>query len=175
MNEMLSAHVIYQVLEGLDFLHANNIIHRDLKPDNMLIDSRGNVKLIDFGISIKLETEFRKSSVGTPWYTAPEVIEGQEYTFPADIWSLGCSLIELLTGFSPFHTLNAIAALFKMSTESPSIPEYVTLTTNNFLQCCFHRNWKDRSTTEELLEHQFIISNVVQDGENELFKVMKSQ
>jgi len=175
LGELLSAHVCYQALEGLCFLHSNNIIHRDFKPDNMLIDKRGNVKLIDFGTATQVleVTEQRRSSVGTPWYTAPEVFKAEEYTFTADIWSLGCSLIEMLCGLPPYSNLNAMGALFKMSEdEHPPLPEDISEIVTEFLLQTFHQNWKERATAEELIDHEFITSFVIQDGENELYKTV---
>jgi protein kinase A len=79
-----------------------NIIYRDLKPENVMIDKTGHIKMIDFGFAKQLSkaTNFRTSTnCGTLGYNAPELISGaKEYSFPADIWSFGITLAELLSG-----------------------------------------------------------------------------
>ena len=97
-----------EILVVLKYLHKNHIIYRDLKPENVMIDSAGHIKLIDFGFAKKLasQSQFRTSTnCGTIGYTAPEVIsEGATgYSFSADLWSLGIVISELLTGNLPFE------------------------------------------------------------------------
>lgn len=87
-----------------------SIIYRDLKPDNVMIDGTGHIKLIDFGFAKVLtkQNNFRTSTnCGTVGYTAPELISGASgYSFPADIWSFGILLAELLSGVLPFEEKN---------------------------------------------------------------------
>ncbi|KAH0787482.1 AGC family protein kinase [Histomonas meleagridis] len=91
---------------ALQFLRENKIIHRDLKPNNILIDSTGHLKLIDFGLSyygmVDRSITTNNTFVGTPGYAAPEMILGQSHTFTADYWSLGSILYEFLVGEPPF-------------------------------------------------------------------------
>lgn len=89
-----------QILLGLEYLHKNKILYRDLKPENILLDSAGNVKLCDFGVSKSLSTEDKTMSlIGTAQYMAPEQVFMKEgYDFSVDIWSFGCCLYELVEG-----------------------------------------------------------------------------
>jgi serine/threonine protein kinase len=85
-------------------LREARIIHRDLKPDNILVDSRGHLHLVDFGLSYDgVGSVQRPSKAGSPDYMAPEVVLGKSHSYPVDYWSFGCIIFELLTGLPPFH------------------------------------------------------------------------
>jgi len=91
------------VLEGLTYLYdAHRIIHRDIKPSNILLNSQGQVKLCDFGVSGELINSIADTFVGTSTYMSPERIQGAQYTVKSDVWSLGITLIELALGRFPF-------------------------------------------------------------------------
>jgi serine/threonine protein kinase len=99
------------MLEGLKYLHINGIIHRDLKCANVLVDNMGVIKLSDFGASKRIihdysddfdETKLSKSVKGSPYWMAPEVIKRTGHAKPADIWSLGCCVLEMLTSKPPW-------------------------------------------------------------------------
>ena len=117
--------IVAQIVGGVAYLHRQRVIHRDLKPANILISKKGKVKITDFDISTQvcgMNTKER-SCVGTPWYTAPEVINLKPYSFSADIWSLGASVFHLATGSCPYASSSAIAAMFKLVNEgAPPLP-----------------------------------------------------
>jgi len=143
------------------------IIHRDLKPDNVLIDIGATVKLIDFGTAVKCDPSLlarRRSTVGTPWYCAPEVINTEPYTLACDVWSLGCLAIELVSGKPPFDDLNDIACLFKMAEgKPPPLPEGISGDCKEFLRECLMPDWKERPTMKELLEYPFVNFDMAQE------------
>ncbi|CAM6101731.1 unnamed protein product [Calypogeia fissa] len=95
-----------QLLLGLEYLHSNNILHRDIKGANILVDNKGCIKLADFGASkkvVELATiSEAKSMKGTPYWMAPEVIRQTGHNWQADIWSVGCTVIEMATGKPPW-------------------------------------------------------------------------
>ncbi|KAJ6579415.1 Pkinase-domain-containing protein [Mycena sp. CBHHK59/15] len=97
------ANVALAVLEGLTYLYdVHRIIHRDIKPSNILCNSRGEIKICDFGVSGELINSIADTFVGTSTYMSPERIQGAQYTVKSDVWSLGISLIELALGRFPF-------------------------------------------------------------------------
>ncbi|OEL30841.1 Mitogen-activated protein kinase kinase kinase NPK1 [Dichanthelium oligosanthes] len=95
-----------QLLNGLVYLHRNGIIHRDIKGANILVDNKGCIKLADFGASKQVEklatATAAKTMKGTPYWMAPEVIVGSGHNCSADIWSVGCTVIEMATGKAPW-------------------------------------------------------------------------
>jgi len=112
-----------QVLQGLLYLHEQGVIHRDIKGANILTTADGTVKLADFGVATKSNVN-EYSVVGTPYWMAPEVIELSGASTASDIWSLGCTVIELLDGKPPYHNMQPMHALFKMVTDDhPPLPE----------------------------------------------------
>ena len=110
-DEETAKQYVYQVVQALKFLRSHGIIHHDLKPDNILVTASGTLKLTDFGLShlglvgreASSEDVTSEMVVGTPDYTAPEVIMNKEHTYTADYWSLGAMIYEFLTGIPPFH------------------------------------------------------------------------
>ena len=103
LNERLVAGYVVKILEGLHYLHQSDVVHCDLKAANILTTKNGNVKLSDFGVSLNLRAMEREKDVaGTPNWMAPEVIELKGASTKSDIWSLGCTVVELLTGRPPY-------------------------------------------------------------------------
>lgn len=103
----LLSKIAKQVLKGLEFLHQHKIIHRDVKPSNILINCKGEVKLCDFGTATyqKNCSPFGNftSCKGTYLYMSPERLNGEEYGFNSDIFSLGITLAECALGRYPFQ------------------------------------------------------------------------
>ncbi|EKM75110.1 hypothetical protein AGABI1DRAFT_123361 [Agaricus bisporus var. burnettii JB137-S8] len=97
------ARVAMSVLEGLTYLYdVHRIIHRDIKPSNILCNTKGEIKLCDFGVSGELINSIANTFVGTSIYMSPERIQGAEYSVKSDVWSLGITLVELALGRFPF-------------------------------------------------------------------------
>lgn len=157
--ESLVAVYMSQVLEGLAYLHEQGVIHRDVKGANILITKEGLVKLADFGVATKLsDAEVREQSVvGTPYWMAPEVIEMAGVSAASDIWSVGCTAIELLTCSPPYYDLQPLTALFKIvRDEVPPLPEGISPVLKDFLLLCFRKDPKLRPSAKELLSHPWL-------------------
>ncbi|KAM3582073.1 Protein kinase of the Mitotic Exit Network [Umbelopsis sp. WA50703] len=160
--EKLVASFGIKILSGLEYLHANQVVHCDLKAANILTTKTGDVKLTDFGVSLNLKIKESDTGrvAGTPNWMAPEVIELRGASVKSDIWSLGCTLIELLTGKPPYADLIAMSALFRIvEDEYPPLPSKISKEMRDFLLCCFQKNPADRPTASELRHHAWLQAN----------------
>ncbi|XP_038936888.1 dual specificity mitogen-activated protein kinase kinase 5 isoform X7 [Rattus norvegicus] len=100
--EHVLGRIAVAVVKGLTYLWSLKILHRDVKPSNMLVNTSGQVKLCDFGVSTQLVNSIAKTYVGTNAYMAPERISGEQYGIHSDVWSLGISFMELALGRFPY-------------------------------------------------------------------------
>eukprot|EP00667_Euglena_gracilis_P001027 EG_transcript_1027 len=167
----LLKHFTRQILQGLSYLHQNGIIHRDIKGDNILVTETGSVKLADFGCSKRigeLASASRNGAdtfVGTPFWMAPEVITDEQvgYGVKADIWSLGCTMVEMLTGKPPWQEFKTMwSAIYHIanSTGQPTgIPDNLSPSLQNFLDLCFERDTEKRPSALELLQHHWLTAS----------------
>ncbi|KEG12042.1 putative protein kinase, putative,serine/threonine-protein kinase [Trypanosoma grayi] len=166
-----------QLLAGLLYLHTQRIIHRDIKGDNLLVDISSDpelesqIKLVDFGAARRLSDAVAQSRtvIGTPYWMAPEVVdvtgEGGGYSYKADVWSVGCTVAEMLTGKPPWPSqVNAPAAIMMIAQakDGPTeIPEAeATPGCLDFMRKCFVRDPGQRPTVEELMQHPWILGEM---------------
>eukprot|EP00249_Psilotum_nudum_P023076 c28743_g1_i2 orf=1300-2565(+) len=148
-----------QILRGLKYLHDRHIVHRDVKCANILVDVNGRVKLADFGLAKETsKLDELKSCKGSAYWMAPEVIDPRKtYWLPADIWSLGCTVLEMATGHPPFGDLEWHRALWKVGHgEAPPIPDTISEDACDFIRKCLDIDPRRRPTAAELLEHPFV-------------------
>lgn len=170
-----------QLLVGLEYLHNHAIMHRDIKGANILVDNKGCIKLADFGASkqvAELATiSGAKSMKGTPYWMAPEVILQTGHSFSADIWSVGCTVIEMVTGKAPWsQQYKEVAAIFFIGTTKshPPIPDTLSSDAKDFLLKCLQEEPKMRPTAPELLKHPFVTGEHKQSASTDLGSVMNN-
>ena len=159
MNEPLIGYYTKQMVQGLEYLHSRGIAHCDIKGQNILLGESG-AKIADFGCARWIHPA--EPIGGTPMFMAPEVARGEEQGCAADIWGLGCTMIEMATGGSPWNNVtNAASLLYKIafSEQSPKIPKFLSLQARDFLSKCLRRDPKERWTAKQLLKHPFLESN----------------
>uniref|UniRef100_A0A670JD63 non-specific serine/threonine protein kinase n=1 Tax=Podarcis muralis TaxID=64176 RepID=A0A670JD63_PODMU len=166
MSEVIIAFILHEALMGLQHLHENKTIHRDIKGNNILLTTEGGVKLVDFGVSAQLTSSRlrRNTSVGTPFWMAPEVIACEQqldssYDARCDAWSLGITAIELGDGDPPLADLHPMRALFKIPRNPPPTlrqPEIWSSEFNDFISKCLTKDYEKRPTVSDLLQHDFV-------------------
>lgn len=171
LGESLIQNFVRQILTGLSYLHSRDIIHRDIKGANILVDNKGSVKISDFGISKRVEASTllsgpgggkkgaqRVSLQGSVFWMAPEVVRQTAYTRKADIWSLGCLIVEMFTGSHPHPNCTQLQAIFKIGGSgdaSPTMPENAGDDARAFLSQTFLIDHEKRPSADQLLASPF--------------------
>ncbi|KAL1406197.1 Protein kinase of the Mitotic Exit Network [Vanrija albida] len=177
-NERLVSSYVGKILEGLHYLHSQGVVHCDLKAANILSTKNGNIKLSDFGVSLNMravENFAERASVGkaegakgvseiagTPNWMAPEIIKLSGASPASDIWSLGCTVIELLTGKPPYSGVgNSMTVLFRIVEDAmPPLPVGASADALDFLKLCFAKDPKQRPTAAMLFQHEWVRSSL---------------
>lgn len=153
--------VLYHSLQGLAYLHSKKLIHRDIKAANILINKDGRCKLADFGVAKSVRASGAGTTIGSPYWMAPEVLGTEKYDDSADIWSLGIAAIEMAVGKPPLSNYKPLQAMFMIpKNEAPSIPEeYIDDFSSGFIDFiakCLTKNPVARPTALQLLEDPWI-------------------
>ncbi|KAG8881098.1 ATP binding [Tulasnella sp. 332] len=167
-EEALVRNWVRQILIGLNYLHERDIIHRDIKGANILVDNRGGIKISDFGISKKLEDDMmvtgrnhRASLQGSVFWMAPEVVKQSGHSSKADIWSVGCVVVEMLTGEHPYPKASQMQAIFRIgSYAKPDNPPDITPEAEDFLSKSFEIDLNARPSAVELLLHPWVAAPI---------------
>lgn len=163
-EEPLVKNFVRQILQGLNYLHERDIVHRDIKGGNILVDNKGGIKISDFGISKKVDGNlltgkrmYRPSFQGSVFWMAPEVVQQKVHTTAADIWSVGCLVVEMLTGEHPWAQLTQTQAIFKIGQSAkPEIPSDISSEAEDFLRKTFDIDHRARPSAGGLLQHPWL-------------------
>ncbi|WEW56594.1 ATP binding [Emydomyces testavorans] len=167
-QEPLIRNFVRQILSGLSYLHSRDIIHRDIKGANVLVDNKGQIKISDFGISKRVEAStmlgtgsahlHRPSLQGSVYWMAPEVVRQTAHTKKADIWSLGCLVVEMFIGAHPFPDCSQLQAIFAIGNNQarPPAPENASKEAMAFLDMTFEIDHEKRPSADDLLENPFL-------------------
>jgi len=161
LPEKTIAYVCREVLKALQYIHELQRVHRDIKSDNVLLGEDGAVKLADFGFiaQLSLTRIHRRTVVGTPYWMAPELIDGYPYGKEVDIWSLGIMTMEMAEGLPPYYQHKAKKATALISQQgAPPLRNKKRWTEDFllFLESCLTYNPAERPTVSQLLELHLI-------------------
>jgi len=142
-------------------MHRSYLLHRDIKSDNILVAESGLIKLADFGFAaaLTLEEQNRSSIVGTPYWMAPELIQGTQYDDKVDVWSMGITALEMAEGEPPLLNEQPLRALFFITVNpSPTLsePQKWSRAFADFLSKALDKDPAERWSCEQLLEHPFL-------------------
>ncbi|XP_077997309.1 myosin-IIIb-like [Glandiceps talaboti] len=168
LDEDIIAYILKETIKAISHLHGCHVMHRDIKGHNVLMTSDAEIKLVDFGVSAQLRSTMmrRNTSVGTPFWMAPEVIACEQqieysYDIRCDIWSLGITAIELADGDPPLADQHPMRALLKIPRNKPPTmkhPEDWSADYVDFISMCLVKDFENRPTIERVLKHPFIAS-----------------
>ncbi|SAM09427.1 hypothetical protein [Absidia glauca] len=157
--ESVAAKYVTQLAQALLYLHHKRVIHRDIKPENLLLGLRGELKIADFGWSVKTDVqESRRSTLcGTLDYLPPEMIEGKKHDVSADLWSLGVLLYEMICGKPPFEDAeNSQETCRRIVNVDISYPDFVSKEARDLIQKLLQYKSAHRIPLRQVLEHPLI-------------------
>ncbi|EQC31942.1 STE/STE11 protein kinase, variant [Saprolegnia diclina VS20] len=162
-----------QLLRGLQYLHAIGLAHRDIKCANLLLSDSGCLKIADFGTAKAAELDPKdddvddelfatvgsvRDGIGSPFWMSPEIIRaelGADAWTKSDVWSVGCCVVEMVTGEPPWNTFsNPLTAMFHIASEtSPVLPCHLSPVAHDFVTACLVKDPAQRPTASTLLQH----------------------
>ncbi|KAJ3121252.1 hypothetical protein HK098_003822 [Nowakowskiella sp. JEL0407] len=159
------AEIVFSMFDAIACLHENDIIHRDLKPENLMFKSKAKDSLItimDFGVAnhVRGDELLKSAVVGTPRYSAPEILLERGHGKPSDVWSVGCLTYALLSGFSPFHQATTLAQMKSaVANFKPTFHPLYWLT-KDLISSCLQVDPLNRPTARQAQMHPWFISFV---------------
>ncbi len=183
LKQNLVIKIVKEVLTGLHYAHSKGIIHRDIKPGNIMIDSKGKVKLMDFGIAINKDSKRHTkvgNIVGSIEYIAPELIKGAEPSAQTDIYSLGIVMYEMLEGKVPFASTNDYEIMDShLHTKPPKITKQIDSSVLKIVNKALNKKPKRRYLSAQEFYHAFDNYKKTLDiplsGKNKLFSDIQNR
>ncbi|XP_027329948.1 CBL-interacting serine/threonine-protein kinase 8-like isoform X2 [Abrus precatorius] len=164
LSESESRRYFQQLIDGVDCCHSKGVYHRDLKPENLLLDSQGNLKISDFGLSALPEqgVSMLRTTCGTPNYVAPEVLSHKGYNgAPADVWSCGVILYVLLAGYLPFDELDLTTLYSKIEKAEFSCPPWFPVEAKSLIHRTLDPNPDHRITIQQIRNDEWFQKDYV--------------
>ena len=141
---------------ALAHIHSCNVFHRDIKPENILVCANDELKISDFGWSVRALTTQRRTMCGTMDYLCPEIIENKLYDSSVDIWALGVLAFELTTGNAPFYNKDRQIQYRNIRHVNIKYPEHLSAECVDFISRLLQKRPQDRMKLQEALEHPWI-------------------
>ncbi|KAL4296319.1 hypothetical protein GQ457_12G016920 [Hibiscus cannabinus] len=164
LSESEARRYFQQLIDGVEYCHSKGVYHRDLKPENLLLDSLGNLKISDFGLSALPEqgVSLLRTTCGTPNYVAPEVLSHKGYDGAvADVWSCGVILYVLLAGYLPFDELDLTTLYSKIERAEFSCPSWFPVGAKSLIHRILDPNPQTRMTIEQIRSDEWFKKSYV--------------
>lgn len=174
LDEKLARKYFQQLVDGIDYCHRRGVCHRDLKPENLLVDERGTLKITDFGVSSMKGgvsgSDLLYTACGTPYYCAPEIINGAEEGYSGvkiDAWSCGIILYLLLTGTLPFQNEDMTQLYEQINRCKVDYPGWMPPDAKDLISRLLEKDPNIRFSLEDVKRHPwFLIDYESADGES---------
>nr|XP_043609744.1 mitogen-activated protein kinase kinase kinase 17 [Erigeron canadensis] len=160
LNDVMVRGYTRCIVSALSYIHSRNIVHCDVKGKNVLVGSvPGSAKLADFGSAVEMGGNLVSGTRGSPLWMAPEVVRGEYQGPESDVWSLGCTVIEMITG-KPAWQDRGVDTLCQIgySEELPNLPTQMSHELKDFVSKCLRRNRFERWSCDQLLQHPFLLT-----------------
>jgi len=156
-SEMEAFLLFHQLCGALSYLHKKGIAHRDLKLENIMLDKKHNVRLIDFGLSKYGDAAKKMRTLcGTKYYLAPEIVRGESYSYPCDIWSVGVILFTMCCGFLPFDHGNEVLLMKTISLGLLKMPSFLSPDLQDLIRKILNPSQLQRMKIETIMQHPWI-------------------
>jgi len=160
-TEIETKAVMATLVSIFSFLHSKNIVHRNIKCSNIFISSNGVLKIGDFVLSeqISKASANKTSTIGIPYWTAPEILRGSPYTNKVDVWSMGITAIEMVEGLPPYADIHPMKAVYRINLLKPSRlkhPEDYSEYLSSFIKECLTKEVEKRPSMKKLKNHLFV-------------------
>lgn len=170
LSEKPLGKIACSVLKGLAYLNESKVMHRDIKPQNILLNSNGDVKLCDFGVSGDVVNSLASTYIGTSFYMAPERIKNEPYTISCDVWSVGLTVLEGALGefpfiresspdlqISPLELLIMILEFEPILEDEPEEGIKWSKGFKDFIKVCLTKEGRQRPSPRQMLEHPWLV------------------
>lgn len=158
-NDQQAATYVYQLCQALKYCHSKNVMHRDIKPENLLLGYNGEIKIADFGWSVRSPSSRRKTVCGTLDYLPPEIVSGATYDEKVDHWSVGVLIYEMLVGTAPFCANTPSQICENIRGVRMTFPEHVGSDARDIVCKLLQHNAANRISLDEVLGHPWVTKN----------------